>query len=237
MRRALAVGLACAAGSAGFALLAAPLLPSAPAAARLAPHHAELQLRVARDAFRGASPGDRSESALFARRAIAAAPLNQPALALVAEADAASQGTDALNLGAALGWRDPLTNARLADLALAAGENTIAAQRIDAIGRTRGGEAASAPADRLMAQAGGPAALAARASNRTEGLWWIVYLQRPAGDNAALAGRTRFAASIAAADGPWRREIVTATLLGIAQSPVTQAEKDRLSSPLQAMLQ
>lgn len=237
MRRALALGLTLTVATLGTALLVAPLLPATATLAMLAPGQAQLQLAVAREALGDGTPGGSRLSTFFARRSIAAMPINQSALALAAETGGVADRTDALNLGAALGWRDELTNARLAGLALANGEVAIAAQRIDAIGRTLGGEAASTLADALMKQDGGPEALAGRAANRTGGLWWIVYLRRPAADSATLAQRARFASLLEADDGPWRRDIVAATLYGIGQSPVDEAAKGRLSAPLQALLQ
>jgi hypothetical protein len=165
-------------------------------------------------------------------RSLEAMPLGQSALALAAEAGAAADSTAALNLGAALGWRDQLTNARLAALALENGEYRIAAQRIDALGRTRGGGPAATATDLLMVRPGGPEALAARASVGAGALWWIVYFRLPAKDPSVLEGRARFATALDKDAGPWRDELVAATRHGLSLSALPAAEKDRLLARL-----
>ena len=130
MRRVLALGLTTLAGLAGIGLLGPQALPASAPVAALAPQQAGLQLVAARDAFGEGSAASRRVSAMFALRSLEAMPINQPALALAAESGAVPDRLAALNLGAALGWRDELTNARLAELALATGEIGIAAQGV-----------------------------------------------------------------------------------------------------------
>jgi hypothetical protein len=232
MRRALALGLTTLAGLAGAVLLGPAALPASTAAAAAAPYNAGLQLAAARSALSQDAASARALSAQFALRSLEAMPLGQSALALAAASGAAGDPTAALNLGAALGWRDQLTNARLAALALENGENGIAAQRIDALGRTRGGGPAATATDLLVVRPGGPEALAARASVGAGALWWIVYLRLPAKDPSVLEGRTGFAMALDKDAGPWRDELVAATRHGLSLSALPAAEKDRLMAKL-----
>lgn len=211
MRRPLALGATALVAVLGTAMLAPPALPVAPAtAASLGGSDSRLQLNAARAALAMQSQAGYEQAADLARQSIATMPYNQPALAILVESRQASAPTRATNIAAALGWRDPLANARILELALQEGDTAIAAQRVDALGRTQAGEAAAPSADLLMAMPGGPEALAARAGNRSGGQWWITYLRLPATTPAAEAGRLAFARLLDADDGPWRRHIVTA---------------------------
>ncbi|UIP07461.1 hypothetical protein LY632_03425 [Erythrobacter sp. SDW2] len=235
MRRALALGLTTLAGFAGAVLLGPQAVPASAATAALAPYNAALQLAAARAALRDEAPTARQTSALFAKRALYAMPLGQPALALAAENGAIADPTAALNLGAALGWRDQITNARLAALALENGETEIAAQRIDALGRTRGGGPASAAANLILKTPGGSEAMAARASKGAGALWWIVSLRQPTDDLAVLAGRVAMARALDKDAGPWRSDLLAATAQGIALSEIPGPEKDRLRAAMKVI--
>lgn len=237
MRLALALGLTVLAGVAGVVLLGAQLLPATIASAALARHDAQLQLATARQSLRQDSAAARQTAAILALRSLEAMPLGQSALALAAQNGAIADPTAALNLGAALGWRDQLTNARLAALALAARETGIAAQRIDALGRTRGGGPAAAAADLLMQQPGGSQAMADRASKGAGALWWIVYLRLPSRDTATLGGKVAFAQALDPDAGPWREELIAATAHGLSLSEIAAAEKEPLAARLKGLPQ
>ncbi|WP_284124063.1 hypothetical protein [Parerythrobacter aestuarii] len=228
MRRPLALGITALVAVCGTALLAPPALPLPPvAAASLGTSDSQLQLRGAQAALTAQTPTANSQAAELARKSIAAMPLNQPALAVLVESRQAAAPTRAANVAAALGWRDPLANARILQLALNEGNVVVAAQRVDALGRTQGGEVAAPSADLLMTKPGGPEALAARASNRSGGLWWITYLRLPAASPDAESGRLAFARLLDSDDGPWRRQIVTA-LVGSLEGGAAAATGDAL---------
>lgn len=232
MRRALALGWTTLAGLAGALLLGPQALPASAATAALVPYNAELQLAAARAVLRVETPAARKTSTLFAKRALNAMPLGQPALALAVENGAIADSTAAVNLGAALGWRDQVTNARLAAMALESGETEVAAQRIDALGRTRGGGPAAVAANLILKTPGGSEAMAARASKGAGALWWIVYLRQPTDDTGVLAGRVAMAKALDTDAGPWRSELIAAAAHGLAMSNVPQPGKDRLRAEL-----
>lgn len=223
--------------AAGLALLGPPALLPGSAAAALAPMHSGLHLASARAEMQQAAPRIEPAATAHAIRAIAAMPLNQGALSLAIETGATADPVAALNLAAALGWRDPLVNARLAGLAMETGAISIAAQRIDALGRTMGGQRAAAAADLLMARAGGPRALADRAAHRVGGQWWLVYLALPARSPGAMAGRMVFARALDADDGPWRQEVLVAVTHGLARSAIEETDRKAFARQLQALRQ
>lgn len=201
---------------------AAGLIAFAPQALSLdlpwAPDTAQAQVGLAREAL---ARSDNDEAAKDARRALSAMPYNQAALALLAESRALPDPVNALNLAAAFGWRDTLANVRLVRQALTEGEETIAAQRIDALGRADGAALAGPLADLLMARAEGPQALARRAGHRTGSTWWLLYLRQPSPGDEVERGRLAFARALDKDDGTWLRgavEAVTASLRGPAAS-------------------
>ncbi|GAA4048357.1 hypothetical protein [Parerythrobacter jejuensis] len=206
MRRPVAIGLTVLAGALGSLFLVPRAVPAAaPSFAILAPWDASLQMAAAGSFW---SNGEQALGGQFASRAIKAMPYAQPALTLATVGGAAADETASLNLSAALGWRDPITNARLVEAALTANNPTIAAQRVDALGRAGGGENAARAADAVMRMQGGPQALADRASRNSEALWWITYLRLPPADPESQAGRLAFARSLDRENGPWHRRIV-----------------------------
>ncbi|ABC64532.1 hypothetical protein [Erythrobacter litoralis] len=224
MPKAVALVATALAGGLGLSLLLPPALPVDPAAAAgFAPYNAELQLAASRQVAIEQAGGYRAASARLALRALDAMPYNQGALAVASEMGGLPDRTQAINIAAALGWRDPLANARLVQLALSENSVTVAAQRIDALGRTQGGAFAAAGADRLMAMEGGPQALAERAAYRSGGRWWITYLRLPPVDQASQRGRLAFARSIDRNDGTWLRWIVAA-MTGSLQGPSAQSD-------------
>lgn len=211
MGRLLALGITALSGVLGAATLVPPALPiDQRQSAQLAPYNSALQIAAARlAAAAGQNPGLGNGTG-YARRALQAMPYSQAALALLARAGETPDSAKATNLAAALGWRDTLANVMLVQAALAEDAPAIAAQRIDALGRTRGGEFAARFADLLIAQDGGPETLAERAGFRASALWWITFLRIPPANDAAMAGRLSFARALDPNDGPWRRDIVTA---------------------------
>ncbi|MHA6332161.1 hypothetical protein ACXYL9_00640 [Qipengyuania sp. CAU 1752] len=216
MRRSLALVGAAFIAVAGVAVLGPPAAAVQPSlAAGFAPQDTRLQLLAARDSFASETPNSKSLASAYALRSLQAMPYNQPALSVAIESNALAKRVEAANVAAALGWRDALANARIGQLALEQNAPEIAAQRVDAIGRTQGGEFAAAAADLLVARSGGPEALAARAANRSGGRWWIAYLHTPAKNPQVIAGRLAFARSLDADDGPWRRTIITTVIAGL----------------------
>ena len=214
MRRPLALAAAALAAIGGSAVLVPPALSGqAEAVATFAPQDARLQLLAARSSLSADDEKGATRARHFAIRSLYAMQYNQPALTLAIASGGVARRTDAANLSAALGWRDTLSNARITRLAIASGAADIAAQRVDALGRTQGGEFAAPAADKVMAMPGGPQALANRARYRSGGLWWISYLRVPAESAEAQAGRMAFARGLDDGEGPWRRTIV-GTLIG-----------------------
>ena len=211
MQKAAALALTLLPALGGAAILAPPALPfPALAGAAIAPFDSGLQIEAAQHLILSETPGGLALAGSFARRSIAAMPYNQPALSLVTQARLATDEIRSTNLAAALGWRDPLANARLIRQAVAENSPLIAAQRVDALGRSQGGSFAATAADRVMAMPGGPEALAQRAALRSGSQWWITYLRIAASNEKAAAGRLDFARAIESNDRSWRRRIVGA---------------------------
>ncbi|WP_435419278.1 hypothetical protein WAB17_06925 [Parerythrobacter aurantius] len=232
MHRALAAGFALLATLAGSAILLPPALQATDPSAAPLPAGAQAVLASARAALRSPAGDAKQVAAARARAALRVMPLGQQALGIVIESGEVLDRTGALNLSAALGWRDPLTNARLAALALDNGDMEIAAQRIDALGRTLGGEAAAPAADLMMTRPGGPEALAARAVNAVAGQWWLVYLRLPASRPSALGGRIDFALALERQDTARRRDLLQSVAHGLGASAMEPAERARLGKAL-----
>lgn len=181
-------------------------------AAELAPRDAEIQRTSAMRAF---ADGKLPLALDRARRSLSAMPWNQTALAVVAASLQGRSALDALNLSASLGWRDPLTNTRLVSAAFAENQNAVAAERIDAIGRTLGAAAAGPLADRLLARPGGAEALSVRAARHLRDAdWFLPWLTQPPADPALAAARTQLLRSIDSDDGTWRRRAVAQAMAG-----------------------
>lgn len=238
MRQRYALAVTALVATGGLALLGPPALPPLAAGmSAMAPMPADLHLASARAALQDAPDRSDRVAAGHALRALVAMPLDQEALSLLIESGATGDPVAALNLAAALGWRDALVNARLAGLALESGDSAIAAQRIDALGRTMGGQRVAPAADLLMAQPGGPGAFAVRAAHRTGGEWWLVYLARPAASADAMSGRLEFARMLDARDGRWRRNMLLAAAHGLGLTDLDAPVRERFEQQLHELRQ
>ena len=220
MSRALSLGVTLSVGLLGAASLGARALPFETALMTpLAPYDAGLQMASAREILTTAAPGSAGADAVVAaRRSIHAMPYNQPAAALLYHATDRARTGRLLDATAALGWRDPLANSALVRVALANAAPTIAAQRIDALGRTQGAQFAAPFADRLLAGDGGPQALAVRAGHRDTAQWWPGYLRSAPSSPDARAGRIAFAKAIDPAQGPGRRALIAGVIQQLESS-------------------
>ena len=167
---------------------------------------------------RAIKAGDGEAARAHALLALRAMPLDQLALATSSHARDAEGQARILNLSAALGWRDPATNLALIRAAMREGAHDIAAQRIDAFGRTAGAEAITDLADQLILQPSGRAALLRRAEARNDGQWWQDYLRTlPANRNVAEA-RADLVAAFDKGDGAWLRRIAGDAGIGLSGS-------------------
>lgn len=144
----------------------------------------------------------------YARQAVRAMPYEQFGLTVASSTGDAKHRLEALNLSSAFGWRDPTTNVRLVEAALNEGDPVIAAQRIDALGRTQDAGVAGPYADRLLAKPGGIKALADRAAWRGPLDWWNRYFQQPAANPQVMTLRAALVRSLDPGDGSWLRDAV-----------------------------
>jgi len=202
------------------------------AGAEFAPWDSSAQTRAAELALRVRDPGN---ALRYGKRALEAMPYNPLGLSLMASTASSGSKLDALNLSAAMGWRDPITNLRLVEAALQEDQPVIAAQRIDALGRTSGPGLAAPLADRLLAHPGGLAALAERADARASIDWWTSYFVSPAATPEILKRRRDLIRAFDRSDRPWLSAIVgTANSVdGSPQGLVTGYElwRDTLADP------
>ena len=202
-------------------------------AADLAPRDAEIQ-RVS--AMRAFADGKLPLALDRARRSLVAMPWNQTALAVVAASLQGRSALDALNLSASLGWRDPLTNSRLVAAAFAENQNAVAADRIDAIGRTLGPSAAGPLADRLLPRPGGAEALSVRAARHLpDADWFLPWLATPPADPAMASARSQLLRRIESDDGTWRRRAVAQAMIGFDTARLSEEAlalwRDTLAQP------
>lgn len=137
-------------------------------ATRLAPWSALAWSKRADAALIAGDPADARQAA---RRALAIVPIDAEALRTHGSSDISlgdtARGDALLQAGAALGWRDTLTQLWLAQRALAAGASTVAAERIDALLR-RGqfSDVMMRQMRNLYRYPGGPDAIIARLADR-----------------------------------------------------------------------
>lgn len=167
---------------------------------------------------RAIKAGDGDAARAHALLALRAMPLDQLALATSSHARDAAGQARILNLSAALGWRDPSTNLALIRAAMREGADDIAAQRIDAFGRTAGAEAITDLADRLILQPSGRAALLRRAEARNDGQWWQDYLRTLPADRNVAEARADLVAAFDKGDGAWLRRITGDAGIGLSGS-------------------
>lgn len=163
---------------------------------------------------------DAQRAMRFGRRAVEAMPYEQFGLALGSLTVSPENRLAALNLSAALGWRDLATNVQLVEAALREGAPVIAAQRIDALGRTQGPEVAGPLADRLLLMQGGIDALADRAAMRNSRNWWEQWLLQPPANAQVADSRKQLIARFDKSDGAWLRGIVGAASKGMAEAGI-----------------
>lgn len=157
-----------------------------------------------------------ADAQFHAARSLILMPYNQTALALLALSLGGLRTTAALNVAAGLGWRDPLANTQLVKAAFAEGQLDVAAERIDAIGRTGGEEAARPLADLLISRPGGADALAVRAAHHAGYGWIPPYLEAPPANPAIAAHRARFVGLIDRDEGEWRRRVIDRAMVGFS---------------------
>ncbi|MDE2595389.1 MAG: hypothetical protein KGL44_00780 [Sphingomonadales bacterium] len=199
------------------------------AGAALAPWDSELHESLALRAF---AANRSAQAGHHARRALAAMPFGQPSLTILSLQGDARQRLDGLNQSAALGWRDVLTDMRLVSAAFANGDPVVAAQRIDAFGRTAGGKAVTVPADRLLTMKGGVEALAERAAHHSDNGWLPEYLDQPARTPELVAARTALMQRLDRDDGDWRWLAIVHAIKGIADGGHSDAAFDLWRSTL-----
>lgn len=212
-------------GAAVVTLLTAGILIAlslGPAVAQLSPsagvpmtkRDSELQ-RVAALTALGAGQDELSQH--HARLSLAAMPWNQSSLTIIGQSLSGKRAVAALNLSAALGWRDPLTNVRLFEAAMVEKQPVVAAERADALGRTVGPQVAEKLVDRLLAVPGGSEAFAERAARHlTIGDWVPQYLKRPPASAELADLRADLVKRIDSDDGTWRRGLVAYASHGFA---------------------
>lgn len=165
---------------------------------------------------RAVKDGAPSNAAFFAKRAVAAMPLDQFALATSSSARQPEEQLAILNLAAALGWRDGPTNLALIERGLSEGRPDIAAQRIDATGRVFGAEPVLELTDRLLLVEGGLRELGLRAKARNDGAWWQSYFRSVPKSRSIGEARAALLASIDPEDGAWQRQMVQDAAIGFA---------------------
>ncbi|MCB2088092.1 MAG: hypothetical protein R3E18_11285 [Sphingomonadaceae bacterium] len=201
-------------------------------AAPLAPFDRNVQQAAALAGLQEKSP---SLAVMFARRAVQAMPYEQFGLTIASTGAEKERQVAALNLSAALGWRDYMTNVRLVEAALAEGQPVIAAQRIDALGRTQDANIAGPYADRLLAMDGGAEALAARAALRGPLDWWNRYFRMAPENPELMALRANLVRKLDPEDGAWLREAVSDMGQGFAAAGAPEKGqalwRDTLTSP------
>lgn len=150
--------------------------------------------------------GRSTEARTAAARALAIVPIDAAAVRAYGFADLAlrspDRGSDLLQVGAALGWRDTLMQLWLADRALEAGNAAIAAERIDALLRRAQLPDAVMPQMRATYLApGGVDAIVMRLADRPH--WRQGFFNAIADDSAASVPRTLdFLAKLRAAGVP-----------------------------------
>lgn len=167
-------------------------------------------------AAKAVKDNDQSDAAFFAKRAVAAMPLDQFGLATSSSAREPAEQLAILNLAAALGWRDGPTNLALIERGLSEGRPDIAAQRIDATGRIFGAEPLLELTDRLLLVEGGLRELGIRAKARNDGAWWQGYFRSAPKSRSIGEARAALLASIDPEDGAWRRQMVQDAAIGFA---------------------
>ncbi|WP_423140811.1 hypothetical protein ACOYW6_08035 [Parablastomonas sp. CN1-191] len=218
----LAAGAAALAAVAVLAAATGPVLAEADwrAGARLAPFDWQVQNHAVTQAI---AVRDAPAAIGHALRSFLANPLNAKALTVVGSTRTGVAGTRLLNQSAALGWRDPLTNYRLIYEAIREGDPVIAAQRVDAIGRTVGSDAAARYADRVLTMRGGIEAMADRAAHHLGPGWMPAWIARPPAQQGLVALRSEFVSRIDSGDGPWKRAMIKAAGEGFGKGGGTQA--------------
>lgn len=180
----------------------------------LASGDAETMRRAALEALAANAP---DKAQLLARSSLEAMPWNQSSLTILSLGQPGGRGVAALNLSAALGWRDTLTNVRLFEAAMAERQPAIAAERVDALGRTSDAVLAGRLADRLLALPGGTEALAGRAAHHLGVADWLQkYLATPPSSPAVAMQRAALVARLDPDDGAWRRAVVGKAMMGFA---------------------
>lgn len=222
MRLVLAAGLSLLCVGAALALFGpAALLSGKPA---MAATFNPLDRGLAREAARvSVQLDDRPAAAAFGRQTVRAMPLDPFGLATASIEAADADRTAALNVAAAMGWRDPATNNSLLVAALTSREPAIAAQRLDALGRTFPEAVDGALLDRVLAMPGGVDALAGRLARHASSPWWAKALRDPPRGREAAMDRIALLRTIGAEDGTMRRRLVESAAIGIAEPALALA--------------
>lgn len=170
-----------------------------------------------------------------ARAALAAMPYDSFSLAVASIGQPDDRRVAALNLAAGLGWRDPVTNLTLIRTAIASGDATIAAQRIDALGRIEPNAPLQEQADLLLAAPGGIEALAERAHRRGNSYWWQGYLRSAPASREIAARRADLVRRFDRDDGAWQRIAVRDAMIGFDKANMRalslQLWRDTLADP------
>lgn len=162
----------------------------------------------------------------YGQRAVRAMPYEQFGLSLASLTVSPDKQLEAMNLSSAFGWRDYVTNLRLVEAAFREDAPIIAAQRIDALGRTQGPLVAGPLADRLLALEGGSEALADRAAVRGVRSWWESWLRQPPADAASADRRMELIARFDKSDGGWLRKVVDAAVQGMGEAGLAKDSYD-----------
>lgn len=182
------------------------------AAARFAQWDNEVQRRAAFASLQAELP---RQAAGFGRQALASMPFDQFSLGAATLHLPAERRLAALNVAAGLGWRDLPTNIALFEAGIRERRADIAAQRVDAIGRLAGGQAAAGFADRLLTVPDGLDQLGARARSLGGGGWWEAYLRSAPANREVAVKRVALAEAMLRDDASIRRRFVRNTEAGM----------------------
>ncbi|WP_128891296.1 hypothetical protein [Erythrobacter sp. HKB08] len=229
---ALAATTLLALGGAALILPGAITAAAGPDAARFAFWDRTTQRELAARQLEADSP---EAAGTHARAALAAMPYDSFSLAVASIGQPDEQRVMALNLAAGLGWRDPVTNLTLIRTAIASGEATIAAQRIDALGRIEPNAPLQGEVDRLLALPGGSEALAERAHRRGKSYWWQGYLRSEPADATIAQQRADLVRRFDRQDGAWQRTAVRDAMIGFDKADMRALSlslwRDTLADP------